>query len=61
MLFRPLDNCDRLNKSAERLVIPQIPEDIFMDGLKALLEIDNAWIPKKEGSSLYIRPFMYVN
>lgn len=61
MLFRPLDNCYRLNKSAERLVIPQIPEDIFMDGLKALLEIDNAWIPKKEGSSLYIRPFMFAS
>ena len=61
MLFRPLDNCDRLNKSAERLVIPQIPEDIFMDGLKALLKIDNSWIPKKEGSSLYIRPFMFAS
>lgn len=60
MLFRPLDNCKRLNKSAERLVIPQIPETIFMDGLKQLLEVDNAWIPTKEGSSLYIRPFMFA-
>ncbi|MDP5106801.1 MAG: branched-chain amino acid aminotransferase [Polaribacter sp.] len=60
MLFRPLDNCIRLNKSAERLVIPQIPEAIFMDGLKALLEVDNDWIPTNEGSSLYIRPFMFA-
>jgi branched-chain amino acid aminotransferase len=60
-LFRPLDNCKRLNKSAERLVIPQIPEDIFMDGLKKLLEIDNSWIPTNEGSSLYIRPFMFAS
>ena len=61
MLFRPLDNCKRLNKSAERLVIPQIPEDIFMDGLKALLEIDSDWIPTNDGSSLYIRPFMFAS
>lgn len=60
MLFRPLENCNRLNKSAERLVIPQIPEDIFMDGLKKLLEIDSAWIPTNDGSSLYIRPFMFA-
>lgn len=61
MLFRPLENWKRLNKSAERLVIPQIPEDIFMDGLKKLLEVDNNWIPKNEGSSLYIRPFMFAS
>ena len=61
MLFRPLDNCKRLNKSAERLVIPQIPEDIFMDGLKKLLAVDNAWIPTNDGSSLYIRPFMFAS
>ncbi|TVZ55878.1 branched-chain amino acid aminotransferase [Lutibacter sp. Hel_I_33_5] len=61
MLFRPLDNCKRLNKSAERLVIPEIPEDIFMEGLKTLLEIDSDWIPTKEGSSLYIRPFMFAS
>lgn len=60
LLFRPLDNCKRLNKSAERMAIPQLPEGIFMDGLKKLLEIDNAWIPTKEGSSLYIRPFIFA-
>lgn len=61
MLFRPLDNCKRLNKSAERMVIPQIPEAIFMDGLKTLLKVDNDWIPTNEGSSLYIRPFMFAS
>jgi len=60
LLFRPLDNCKRLNKSAERLVIPQIPEELFMNGLKKLLEVDNKWIPTNEGSSLYIRPFMFA-
>jgi branched-chain amino acid aminotransferase len=61
LLFRPLENCKRLNKSAERLVIPQIPEEIFMSGLKALLKVDEAWIPTNEGSSLYIRPFMFAS
>ncbi|CAL2108592.1 putative branched-chain-amino-acid aminotransferase [Tenacibaculum sp. 190524A02b] len=60
-LFRPLDNCKRLNLSAKRLVIPEIPEEVFMNGLKKLLEIDNAWIPTNEGSSLYIRPFMFAS
>ena len=61
LLFRPLDNCKRLNISAERMVIPQIPEDLFMNGLKKLLEVDNNWIPTNEGSSLYIRPFMFAS
>ncbi|EAR13144.1 branched-chain amino acid aminotransferase [Polaribacter irgensii 23-P] len=61
LLFRPLENCKRLNKSAERLVIPQIPEDVFMQGLKELLKVDDAWIPTNEGSSLYIRPFMFAS
>jgi branched-chain amino acid aminotransferase len=60
LLFRPLDNWKRLNKSAERLMIPQIPEEIFMEGLKELLKVDNDWIPTNDGSSLYIRPFMFA-
>jgi branched-chain amino acid aminotransferase len=43
------------------LVIPQIPEEIFMSGLKQLLKVDEAWIPTNEGSSLYIRPFMFAS
>lgn len=60
LLFRPLENWKRFNKSAARLMIPQIPEDIFMDGLKALLKIDSDWIPTAEGSSLYVRPYMFA-
>lgn len=61
MLFRPEENWKRLNKSAKRLVIPEIPEHIFMDGLKALLKLDHEWIPRNDGSSLYIRPFMFAS
>ncbi|WP_147678566.1 branched-chain amino acid aminotransferase [Algibacter pacificus] len=60
-LFRPLDNFKRLNISAKRLAIPELPENYFMDGLKALLEVDSDWIPKNEGSSLYIRPFIFAS
>ena len=57
-LFRPLDNFKRLNISAKRLAIPELPENYFMEGLKALLEVDSDWIPKNEGSSL-IYPSVY--
>ena len=60
-LFRPLDNFKRLNISAKRLAIPELPEHYFMDGLKTLLEVDKDWVPKKEGSSLYIRPFIFAS
>lgn len=60
-LFRPLENFKRLNISSKRLAIPELPEEIFMDGLKALLKVDSNWIPKKEGSSLYIRPFIFAS
>lgn len=58
-MFRPLDNFKRLNKSAERLLMPQLPENIFMEGLTELLRIDEAWVPSQEDHSLYIRPFMF--
>ncbi|NCT10972.1 MAG: branched-chain amino acid aminotransferase [Flavobacteriia bacterium] len=60
LLFRPTDNWKRFNKSAERLMIPKIPEEIFMEGLKALLRVDSEWIPRNPGSSLYVRPFMFA-
>ncbi|MFV0565239.1 MAG: branched-chain amino acid aminotransferase [Flavobacteriaceae bacterium] len=60
-LFRPVDNCKRLNISSKRLAIPEIPENYFMEGLKTLLKVDEAWIPTKEGSSLYIRPFVFAS
>jgi branched-chain amino acid aminotransferase len=59
LVFRPLDNLKRLNISADRMCMPPVPEDIFMEGLRELIEVDRAWIPNSEGSSLYIRPFMF--
>ncbi|MCB0463582.1 MAG: branched-chain amino acid aminotransferase [Flavobacteriaceae bacterium] len=59
-LFRPEDNCKRLNISSKRMAIPELPEAYFMEGLKKLLEVDRDWIPSKEGSSLYIRPFIFA-
>ena len=58
-IFRPLDNFKRFNISAERMQMPQIPEDIFMEGMKLLIDMDKNWIPQQEDHSLYIRPFMF--
>ncbi|PIB29544.1 branched chain amino acid aminotransferase [Maribacter sp. 4U21] len=60
-LFRPLDNHKRLNISAKRLSIPELPEAYFMEGLTKLLQLDEAFIPTKEGSSLYVRPFIFAS
>ena len=59
-LFRPEDNAKRLNISSKRLAIPELPVAYFMEGLKKLLEVDHDWIPTIEGSSLYIRPFVFA-
>ncbi|QJX45796.1 branched-chain amino acid aminotransferase [Hymenobacter taeanensis] len=59
-LFRPYDNLHRLNASAERMCMPAVPEEIFMQGLTQLLRLDSEWIPSFTGSSLYIRPFMFA-
>lgn len=60
LIFRADANQKRLNISAKRMCIPEVPEDLFMEGLKKLLEIDNAWIPNRAGYSLYIRPFVFA-
>lgn len=60
-LFRPLENFKRLNISSKRLAIPELPENYFMEGLKTLLKLDKDWIPTNEGSSLYIRPFIFAS
>lgn len=59
-LFRPEKNFERLNKSAERLDMPHITEDIFIDGLKALVDLDRQWVPDTYGMSLYLRPVMFA-
>ncbi len=60
-LFRPLENWKRLNRSAKRLAIPELPESHFMDGLVALLQLERDWVPQNPGSSLYVRPFMFAS
>lgn len=57
-LFRPDQNHERFNKSAIRMAMPEISEEIFIGGLKKLLDLERNWIKKGEGNSLYIRPFM---
>jgi len=57
-LFRPDQNLDRLNKSAIRMAMPEIPEDIFMSGLHQLIDLERNWVKKGNGNTLYIRPFM---
>jgi branched-chain amino acid aminotransferase len=58
--FRAADNAQRLNLSAERLCMPAVPIDLFMQGLDMLLAIDGKWVPRTPGGSLYIRPFMFA-
>jgi branched-chain amino acid aminotransferase len=59
-LFRPYDNLHRLNASAERMCMPPLPEEIFMQGLTQLIRLDAGWVPNVPGSALYIRPFMFA-
>ncbi len=60
LLFRPEMHPRRLNKSAERMMMPAFPEDVFLDALHLLVDLDAAWIPPQEGSALYIRPYMFA-
>ena len=60
-LFRPLENFKRLNKSAKRLAIPELPESYFMEGLTTLLQLEQDWVPQNPGSSLYVRPFIFAS
>ena len=60
-LFRPMENIKRLNASAERLCLPQLDEEGALDILKTIVELEKDWIPHSEGTSLYIRPFLYGN
>ena len=57
-LFRPDENYKRFNKSAVRMAMPEVPEDVFMNGLNQLLQLDESWIKKGNGNAMYIRPFM---
>jgi branched-chain amino acid aminotransferase len=57
-LFRPEQNLERFNKSAVRMAMPEVPEDIFMSGLHQLIDLERNWVKKGLGNTLYIRPFM---
>ncbi len=58
LLFRPEKNIQRANKTNERICIPQIDEDDFLNAIKTLVKVDSDWIPSEKGTSLYIRPFV---
>jgi branched-chain amino acid aminotransferase len=59
VLFRPSDNARRLNRSAERLAMALVPEDLFLDGVRALVRLDAAWVPAHGQGALYIRPCLF--
>lgn len=58
-LFRPMDNIKRLNVSAERMCMPHVPEDVFLEALKQLTLTEQDWVPNKYGHSLYLRPMLF--
>jgi branched-chain amino acid aminotransferase len=60
-LFRPEANAARFNQSARRLAMPELPEETFIESIRQLVSIDQDWIPAAEGSSLYLRPFMFAS
>ena len=60
--FRPEENARRMARSSERLALPVVPEDLFLDAVNALIEVDERWVPDPAGEkSLYIRPFMFAS
>ncbi len=60
LIFRPHENFKRMNISAKRMMMPELPEEIFIDGLRELIDMDRAWVPNIDGTALYIRPFMFA-
>lgn len=61
VVFRPDKNLERLNKSAFRMCMPELPADLYFDSLNTLLDLDRGWVPDEDGTSLYIRPFLFSN
>ena len=60
-LFRPMENIRRMNSSAERLCLPQIPEDLALKVLTEFVKVEQDWTPAADGTSLYLRPYMFGN
>lgn len=59
-IFRPQDNFKRFNISATRMQMPEVPEELFMEGMRQLIAVDKNWIPARKDHSLYVRPFMFA-
>lgn len=60
-LFRPEQNARRFNRSAQRLAMPQLPEELFLESIDRIVRADKGWFPDVEGGSLYLRPFMFAS
>ncbi|MGH1435382.1 MAG: branched-chain amino acid aminotransferase [Lewinella sp.] len=60
LLLRPEMHAQRINRSAQRMMMPDFPEDVFVEALHRLIDVDAAWIPPQEGSALYVRPYMFA-
>ncbi len=59
VIFRPQANAERLNVSAKRMCMPEVPEELFMEGLTELIKLDSNWVPSAPNTALYIRPFLF--
>ncbi len=60
-LFRPEENARRFNASADRMAMPRLPEELFLESIRRLVAMDRDWFPIVEGGSLYLRPFMFAS
>ncbi|MEP2234374.1 MAG: branched-chain amino acid aminotransferase [Alteripontixanthobacter sp.] len=60
-LFRPEQNAQRFNRSAQRMAMPELPEDLFIEAVRQLVGADRDWFPTVEGGALYLRPFMFAS
>ncbi len=60
-LFRPMENVRRMNRSAERMCLPTMDEDMMLEIIKTFVKVEERWVPKSFGTSLYLRPFLFGN
>lgn len=60
-MFRPLENANRMNRSADRMCMPQLDPEFQVLAMKTLVELEQDWVPHAEGTSLYLRPIMIAD
>ncbi|MEQ9186133.1 MAG: branched-chain amino acid aminotransferase [Cryomorphaceae bacterium] len=60
LIFRPEGNWERMNISAERMCMPQVPRELFVEGMRQLVQLDRDWVPNNPDSALYLRPFLFA-